>query len=148
MSDYEVGYGKPPKATQFKKGTSANPKGRPKRKPGVVGDVIKDVLNASVEYREGGQTKKAPRRDLALKRHLKRAIEGDVASAAAVLKLRAQAVGKRESTEQVVQFTDLLPVDAALVGEGHVEESPAQDHADMAVGQKPPGAGPAGDDQN
>jgi hypothetical protein len=29
---YEVGYGKPPKSTQFKKGRSGNPKGRPKTK--------------------------------------------------------------------------------------------------------------------
>jgi hypothetical protein len=28
--DYEVGYRKPPKETQFKKGQSGNPKGRPK----------------------------------------------------------------------------------------------------------------------
>ena len=28
---YAVGYGKPPKATQFKKGQSGNPKGRAKR---------------------------------------------------------------------------------------------------------------------
>src|SRR5471030_1280379 len=138
MNDYKVGYGKPPKATQFKKGTSPNPKGRPKRKPGVVGDVIKDVLNTPVEYREGGQTKNAPRRELALKRHLKRAAEGDVASAAAVLKLRAQAAGKRHATKQVVQFTDLLPVDAALTGEGHVEESPAHDHAEMPEGKTRP----------
>jgi hypothetical protein len=30
MSNYEVGYGKPPKKTRFKKGMSGNPKGRPK----------------------------------------------------------------------------------------------------------------------
>jgi Family of unknown function (DUF5681) len=29
--DYEVGYGKPPKATQFQRGVSGNPKGRPKK---------------------------------------------------------------------------------------------------------------------
>jgi hypothetical protein len=148
MSDYEVGYGKPPKATQFKKGTSPNPKGRPKRKPGAVGDVIKDVLNTPVEYREGGQTKNAPRRELALKRHLKRAVEGNVASAAAVLKLRAQAAGKRDAISQVVQFTDLLPVDAAPAGEGHVEGTPAHDETEMPAGQTPPAAGSAGDDQN
>ena len=28
---YEVGYGKPPKSTQFEKGVSGNPKGRPKK---------------------------------------------------------------------------------------------------------------------
>jgi hypothetical protein len=145
MTDYKVGYGRPPKATQFKKGTSPNPHGRPKRKPGAVGDVIKNVLNTPVEYREGGQTKKAPRRDLALKRHLKRAVEGDVASAAAVLKLRAQAVGKQDTTKQAVQFTDLLPVDAALAGEGHVEESPAHNEAEKRGGQKVPDVGPTGD---
>jgi hypothetical protein len=32
MSDsYEVGYGKPPKDTRFKKGSSGNPKGRPRK---------------------------------------------------------------------------------------------------------------------
>jgi hypothetical protein len=29
--DYDVGYGKPPKHTRFKKGKSGNPKGRPRR---------------------------------------------------------------------------------------------------------------------
>ena len=28
---YEVGFGKPPRNTQFKKGVSGNPKGRPKK---------------------------------------------------------------------------------------------------------------------
>lgn len=31
QTDYEVGYGKPPKHTQFPKGQSGNPKGRPKK---------------------------------------------------------------------------------------------------------------------
>lgn len=31
--EYEVGYKKPPKSTQFKKGQSGNPRGRPKKKP-------------------------------------------------------------------------------------------------------------------
>ena len=38
MSDYEVGYGKPPKHARFKKGFAANPKGRPKRQPPNVGE--------------------------------------------------------------------------------------------------------------
>ena len=31
LDDYEVGYGKPPKNTQFRKGVSGNPRGRPKK---------------------------------------------------------------------------------------------------------------------
>jgi hypothetical protein len=36
MADYEVGYGKPPKAHQFKPGQSGNKNGRPKRLPSVA----------------------------------------------------------------------------------------------------------------
>jgi hypothetical protein len=42
---YEVGHGKPPKATRFQKGKSGNPKGRPKKKdedfdPGKILEAI------------------------------------------------------------------------------------------------------------
>jgi len=30
MSEYKIGYGKPPKSSQFKRGKSGNPKGRPR----------------------------------------------------------------------------------------------------------------------
>ena len=30
--DYEVGYGRPPKKSQFRKGQSGNPSGRPKKR--------------------------------------------------------------------------------------------------------------------
>ena len=98
MSDYEVGYGKPPKHSRFKKGFAANPKGRPKRQAPNVGKAIKGVLDAPVEYREGGHKKKAARREVAVKRHLKRALEGDIASAAALLEFQdAGAAGWRQN---------------------------------------------------
>ena len=75
------------------------------------------------------------------KRHLKRAIEGDVASAAAVLKLRAQAAGKQAAARQVVQFTDLLPIDGAQDGEGQAGESPA------LAGQETSDVGPTANDK-
>lgn len=42
--DYEVGYGRPPKATRFKPGTSGNHKGRPKKAKGVRATVRKMLL--------------------------------------------------------------------------------------------------------
>ena len=46
MADYDVGYGKPPKRTRFKAGISGNLKGRPKRKPMALAEIVGKVLNA------------------------------------------------------------------------------------------------------
>ena len=48
---YEVGYGKPPKHTQFKKGQSGNPKGRPKQVQAhmPVGRIIRHSLSEEVQ---------------------------------------------------------------------------------------------------
>src|SRR5580692_6950645 len=87
--DYDVGFGKPPRHSRFKPGTSGNPKGRPKRKPAALGDITKNVLNTSVDYREGDRRKKATRHELMLKGLVKRALGGSVAAADKLLKLRA-----------------------------------------------------------
>ena len=52
--DYEIGYSKPPKATQFKKGQSGNTKGRPKGSNNLSTDV-KAILKAPVPINEGGK---------------------------------------------------------------------------------------------
>jgi Family of unknown function (DUF5681) len=80
MSDDDVGYGKPPKHSRFKPGNNANPKGRPKRKPTAIAEIIDDVLDGPAEYRERGRTKKASRRELTVKTHIKRALAGDLSS--------------------------------------------------------------------
>jgi hypothetical protein len=35
-NEYDVGYGKPPKGSQFQKGKSGNSSGRPKQDPGIA----------------------------------------------------------------------------------------------------------------
>ncbi len=44
--DYDVGYKKPPKDKQFKKGQSGNPKGRPPKK--LIYEVLEAKLNEMV----------------------------------------------------------------------------------------------------
>jgi hypothetical protein len=146
MSDRKVGYCNPPEHSRFKKGVSANPKGRPKRQPPEVGEVIKGVMDASVEYHEAGRTRKATRRELSVRRHLKRALEGDIGAAAALLKLRAQAQGKRDASSLVVQISDLLPADASPTGEPHVSGSRGCDQTEMPARRKTSDADPTSED--
>ena len=49
-SNYKVGYGKPPKHTQFRKGTSGFPSGRPKRPEGIS---IKEILDGDQRGKNG-----------------------------------------------------------------------------------------------
>jgi hypothetical protein len=52
---YEVGFGKPPERTRFKKGRSGNPRGRPRKKPDLYSELTK-VLREQVTI-EGQQEK-------------------------------------------------------------------------------------------
>ena len=52
--DYEVGYGRPPKDKQFKKGQSGNPKGRPKGSRNFRTD-LQEELQMQVQVTENGK---------------------------------------------------------------------------------------------
>jgi hypothetical protein len=91
MASYEIGYGKPPASGRFRAGVSGNPKGRPKRRPTLLAERIKSVLNAPIEYRERGRTKVATYRELSLKMLVDKAIGGDLDAAELALKILARA---------------------------------------------------------
>ncbi len=56
MADYKVGYGKPPLRTQFKKGKSGNPKGRP-RNASNLKTALEQVLKTRVRVRDGEESR-------------------------------------------------------------------------------------------
>ena len=49
-SEFKIGYGKPPRHAQFRKGISGCPTGRPKRPPGIS---IKEILDGDQRGKNG-----------------------------------------------------------------------------------------------
>jgi Family of unknown function (DUF5681) len=150
MSDYEVGYRKPPKHSRFKEGVSANPKGRPKRNAlaagEIAGEIINNVLNASAEYREGDRTRTAPRRELTIKTHVQRALNGDVKSAKTLLELRAQAQRFGDSPVHKIQMRDWLPDYRGQTAEQKTRELAREVEADTPGWWKRPDFDPTSED--
>ena len=109
MVDYEIGYGKPPRHSQFRKGICANPSGRPRRCNPEIGDVVHSFLSATAQYREKGRTRKTSRLELAIKRHVAAALNGDVGSAAMLLKMRAHAKRFGDTGPLIIHIVNALP---------------------------------------
>ena len=114
-SDYEVGYGKPPEATQFKKGRSGNPKGRPKTSKNV-GTMLEEVFFRKITITENG-------------------VRREVAMLEAILRQVANSAAKGE-TRNVDRVVKLLPTlqDARAAADANTETgAPVDPQADMAV---------------
>jgi hypothetical protein len=109
MSDYDVGYGRPPRHSQFKKGVCPNPRGRGKRGDLQIGEIMKRVLNATTEFRDHGKVKKASRLELSVRRLAASAAKGDIGSAAWLLKLRAHAEKYRDAGPTIITIVGGLP---------------------------------------
>lgn len=73
---FEVGYGKPPKHTQFAKGKSGNPKGRGKGVRNFATE-IRDELNSRIPVTENGKRKKITKRKAVAKQLVNKAASGD-----------------------------------------------------------------------
>ncbi|WP_170369249.1 DUF5681 domain-containing protein [Ruegeria arenilitoris] len=94
--DYEVGYGKPPKHTRFKKGQSGNPKGRPKGARGLSAS-LKRELESKITVREGNREIRITKAEAMAKRLAASALKGDSKALLALLKLDADLFGDSEA---------------------------------------------------
>jgi hypothetical protein len=91
MNDYKVGYGKPPKSGQFKRGKSGNPKGRPKGSLKLATDLAAE-LNEQITVREDGRARRVSKQRALIKSLMAKALQGDVRANAAVLALYARVI--------------------------------------------------------
>jgi hypothetical protein len=74
--DYEVGYRKPPRHSQFTPGRSGNPKGRPRGSMNFV-NLLEQALNEKVIITENGRRKRTSKLQVILKQMVNKAAQGD-----------------------------------------------------------------------
>jgi Family of unknown function (DUF5681) len=91
MTQYKVGYGKPPKASQFKRGKSGNPRGRPKGSLRLATDLAAE-LGEQITVREDGRSRRVSKQRALIKSLMAKALQGDVRANAAILALYARVI--------------------------------------------------------
>jgi hypothetical protein len=74
---YRVGYGKPPKETQFKKGQSGNSRGRRKGSKNS-GTLLTNELDEVLPIKERGRSKVITKRAAIYKHMVNKAVSGDI----------------------------------------------------------------------
>lgn len=110
-AQYDVGYRRPPKESQFKPGRSGNPKGRPiGSRP--VGALLQDILEQRVPVTEGAKTRRIPVLEVMLRRLANDAMRSDHKAIKLLLSLLDRYAGSPETT---VQLRELLAEDAEIL---------------------------------
>jgi hypothetical protein len=84
--DEKAGYRRPPKRTQFKKGQSGNPAGRPKA-PRDRRARVRKILDELVAVTENGRTSQRPVFEVAIKQLAKKGALGDLRAIRTMLDL-------------------------------------------------------------
>lgn len=105
--DYDGGYGRPPKHAQFKKGTSGNPRGRPKGATSFKADLVAE-LQEKLALTENGKERKITKQRAFIKTLTAAAIKKDIRAVNALLAcMKYFGVGEEERVAENVDIEDL-----------------------------------------
>ncbi len=111
--DYDVGYGRPPKATQFAPGKSGNPRGRPKGRRSI-GAILQDILRQKIAVTENGKTRRIPTLEVMFRRLVNDAMRRDPTA----LKLLLPLIDRyAASPETELPLGELLAEDQAILSQ-------------------------------
>lgn len=105
--DGAIGYGRPPKASRFRKGQSGNPRGRPRGRRSEA--PYEAVLGQMVTIRENGIERRVTAAEAFLLHVTKQGLEGDGAAARAAMAAIAEARAARpEAADDILFITIYL----------------------------------------
>lgn len=93
--DYVVGWKRPPKASQFKKGESGNSKGRPKLAKSFKTD-LQEELEEVIAISDSGKTKSITKQRALLKRLMASALNGNMQALKTLLMLINAVIPQKE----------------------------------------------------
>jgi Family of unknown function (DUF5681) len=110
--DYEVGYGRPPLHTRFKKGQSGNPRGRPSG-PKTVAALLLDALAERVAVSEDGKCRRIAKRKLGIARLADKFAKGDPFAISTVLDILLQ--GERRTSSEPAERPPLRESDKLVI---------------------------------
>lgn len=105
--DIEVGYGRPPRGTQFKKGASGNPRGRPRGANSFKSDLAAE-LQEKLTVTENGKERRISKQRAFVKTLTAAAIKKDIRAVNALLAcMRYFGVGHEEKDVETGEVEDL-----------------------------------------
>ena len=88
-SGHKVGYGRPPKHSQFRPGQSGNPSGRPKKRHTLT-SFVGQILNEKLSIVENGEEKRVSKLEALARSMIAKAIKGEGKAMGQLLSLLSQ----------------------------------------------------------
>jgi hypothetical protein len=145
----KVGYGQPPKHTQFKKGQSGNPKGRPKQVQAhmPVSRIIRHSLSEEVQGQVNGKTRKMTKLEAIIEVQSAKALKGDTRAAKLVIDLGHKHIAPHQTLEELkgdrplftfteeeaARFSKAKLIEGMVVPEKHDDSSKEDDDEGQSV---------------
>ena len=115
--DYEVGYRRPPRDSQFRPGQSGNPKGRPKGQPTMQEIFIREASRA-VRIQVGGRIESVTTIEAAIRKLFNMAASGDLRAMTLILTASARqdaaSGGPSEEAANEPAIGSIIPDDETL----------------------------------